>query len=151
MSYNGGIDYGLLGDFDAMDDIAVVAKGIEAELSELIEAARAAAIATDGATAVVTASTAGATTASTAGATTASTAGATTASTAGATTASSDGGAIVTATREQEQANRTTQTQSNGKQPPPLLPTSTTRSTGGPAADMRAKRARARAPRGSSR
>ncbi len=119
MSYNGHIGYGLLGDFDAMDDIAVVAKGIEAELSELIEAARAAAIATDGATAVVSAST--------------------------------DGGATVTATPEPERAKPTQQPQSNGKQPPPLLPTSTTRSTGGPAADMRAKRARTRAPRGSSR
>ncbi len=40
MSYDGGIDYGLLGDFDALPDIDVVADGIDAALSELLEAAR---------------------------------------------------------------------------------------------------------------
>ncbi len=40
MSYNGGLDYGLLGDFDAMPDIGVVADGIEAALAELLAAAR---------------------------------------------------------------------------------------------------------------
>ena len=40
MSYNGGLDYGLLGDYDAMPDIDVVADGIEGALSELLAAAR---------------------------------------------------------------------------------------------------------------
>jgi diacylglycerol O-acyltransferase / wax synthase len=40
MSYNGGIDFGLLADYDAMDDIDVVAEGIEAAISELSEAAK---------------------------------------------------------------------------------------------------------------
>jgi WS/DGAT/MGAT family acyltransferase len=40
MSYDGGIDYGLLGDYDALPDIDVIADGIEASLQELLEAAR---------------------------------------------------------------------------------------------------------------
>jgi WS/DGAT/MGAT family acyltransferase len=40
MSYNGGIDYGLLGDYDALPDIDVLADGIEASLDELLDAAR---------------------------------------------------------------------------------------------------------------
>ncbi len=40
MSYNGGIEYGLLGDYDAMPDIDVVAEGIEASLAELLAAAQ---------------------------------------------------------------------------------------------------------------
>ena len=40
MSYNGGLDYGLLGDYDAMPDIEIVADGIEASLAELLVAAR---------------------------------------------------------------------------------------------------------------
>ncbi|HZE05598.1 MAG TPA: wax ester/triacylglycerol synthase family O-acyltransferase, partial [Solirubrobacteraceae bacterium] len=40
MSYNGGLDYGLLGDFDAMPDIELVADGIESALAELLAAAR---------------------------------------------------------------------------------------------------------------
>jgi len=41
MSYNGNIDYGLLGDYDALDDIDVIADGIEASLAELLATARA--------------------------------------------------------------------------------------------------------------
>jgi WS/DGAT/MGAT family acyltransferase len=41
MSYDGGIDYGLLGDYDALPDIGVIADGIEAALAELLEAAAA--------------------------------------------------------------------------------------------------------------
>jgi diacylglycerol O-acyltransferase / wax synthase len=41
MSYNGGLDFGLLGDYDAMDDIDFVAERIEASLDELVKAARA--------------------------------------------------------------------------------------------------------------
>jgi diacylglycerol O-acyltransferase / wax synthase len=40
MSYHGGLDYGLLGDYDAMPDIDLVADGIEASLAELLAAAR---------------------------------------------------------------------------------------------------------------
>jgi diacylglycerol O-acyltransferase len=39
MSYNGGIDYGLLGDYDALPDIDVIRDGIDASLRELLEAA----------------------------------------------------------------------------------------------------------------
>jgi WS/DGAT/MGAT family acyltransferase len=40
MSYNGGIDYGLLGDYDALPDIGLVAEGIEASLQELLGVVR---------------------------------------------------------------------------------------------------------------
>ena len=40
MSYDGGIDYGLLGDYDALPDIDLIADGIDACLTELLLAAR---------------------------------------------------------------------------------------------------------------
>jgi WS/DGAT/MGAT family acyltransferase len=40
MSYHGAIDYGLLGDFDALPDIDEIAAGIDASLAELLDAAR---------------------------------------------------------------------------------------------------------------
>ena len=40
MSYDGGLDYGLLGDYDALPDIDVIAEGIDACLNELLLAAR---------------------------------------------------------------------------------------------------------------
>ena len=40
MSYNGGIDFGLLGDYDALPDIDLIADGIAASLAELLEIAR---------------------------------------------------------------------------------------------------------------
>jgi diacylglycerol O-acyltransferase / wax synthase len=40
MSYDGGIDYGLLGDYDALPDIEMIAEGIEGSLAELLQAAR---------------------------------------------------------------------------------------------------------------
>jgi diacylglycerol O-acyltransferase / wax synthase len=40
MSYNGGIDFGLLADYDAMDDVDSIAEGIEASIAELSEAAK---------------------------------------------------------------------------------------------------------------
>ncbi|TMM01465.1 MAG: wax ester/triacylglycerol synthase family O-acyltransferase [Actinobacteria bacterium] len=40
MSYDGGIDYGLLADYDALPDIDVFAEGIEESLAELLQAAR---------------------------------------------------------------------------------------------------------------
>ena len=39
MSYNGGIDFGLLGDYDTMEDIASIAEGIEASIAQLAAAA----------------------------------------------------------------------------------------------------------------
>lgn len=40
MSYNGKVEYGLLGDFDALPDIDLVAEGIDQALQELLSAAR---------------------------------------------------------------------------------------------------------------
>jgi hypothetical protein len=40
MSYDGGIDYGLLGDFDALPDLDLIAEGIDTALRELLTAAR---------------------------------------------------------------------------------------------------------------
>jgi WS/DGAT/MGAT family acyltransferase len=41
MSYNGTVDFGLLGDYDAMPDIDFVASGIRESLAELVDAANA--------------------------------------------------------------------------------------------------------------
>ncbi len=41
MSYNGGIDFGLLGDYDAMEDIETIATGISESLADLLAAAEA--------------------------------------------------------------------------------------------------------------
>jgi hypothetical protein len=41
MSYNGRLELGLLGDYDALPDIGVIAEGIEISLQELQQAARA--------------------------------------------------------------------------------------------------------------
>ena len=40
MSYNGKIEYGLLGDYDALPDIDLIAEGIDSALAELLAAAR---------------------------------------------------------------------------------------------------------------
>jgi hypothetical protein len=42
MSYNGGVNFGLLADYDAMDDVDLIAQGIEQSIAELAEAAEAA-------------------------------------------------------------------------------------------------------------
>jgi hypothetical protein len=39
MSYNGGIDFGLLGDYDAMEDIEMLATGLTESLADLGAAA----------------------------------------------------------------------------------------------------------------
>ena len=39
MSYNGGINFGLLADYDSMHDLDVIAEGIERSIAELVEAA----------------------------------------------------------------------------------------------------------------
>jgi WS/DGAT/MGAT family acyltransferase len=41
MSYNGGINFGLLADYDSMDDVDVIASGIETAIAELVDAAAA--------------------------------------------------------------------------------------------------------------
>jgi WS/DGAT/MGAT family acyltransferase len=41
MSYDGGMDFGLLGDYDALPDLDVVAEGIEASLAQLVALAEA--------------------------------------------------------------------------------------------------------------
>ena len=41
MSYNGGINFGLLADYDSMEDVGLVAEGIEAEIRTLLGATRA--------------------------------------------------------------------------------------------------------------
>jgi WS/DGAT/MGAT family acyltransferase len=43
MSYNGGVDFGLLADYDAMPDVKYVTQAIRDSLDELLEAAKAAA------------------------------------------------------------------------------------------------------------
>ena len=40
MSYNGGVNFGLLADYDVMPDVGLIGEGIEAEIHELLEAAR---------------------------------------------------------------------------------------------------------------
>ena len=40
MSYNGQMNFGLLGDFDALPDIDAIGKNIAAELATLLELAR---------------------------------------------------------------------------------------------------------------
>jgi diacylglycerol O-acyltransferase / wax synthase len=40
MSYNGGLDFGLLGDYDALPDIDLIAEGIAASLAQLLDVAR---------------------------------------------------------------------------------------------------------------
>ncbi len=42
MSYNGGVNFGLLADYDTMDDVDVVAQGIDTAIAELVDAAAAA-------------------------------------------------------------------------------------------------------------
>jgi diacylglycerol O-acyltransferase len=39
MSYNGRVNFGLLADFDSMEDVGVVVEGIDASIAELAEAA----------------------------------------------------------------------------------------------------------------
>jgi len=109
MSYNGGIDYGLLGDWDALPDIEEIAKGIDAALKELVVAARggkrkrsASAKANPNAKPKANANAKAKANAKS--------------------SASKNGGGTVA--------------------PSPVLPSSRRRTSGGPAADMRAKRAK---------
>jgi WS/DGAT/MGAT family acyltransferase len=103
MSYNGSIDYGLLGDYDALPDIDVIAEGIEASLQELLAVARA----RSGASAAPQ-------------------------------RASGNGAAAGNGASAGAQEPE--------RSPSPVLPSSHGRPTRGPAADMRAKRARGSRP-----
>ncbi|MGN6868912.1 MAG: WS/DGAT/MGAT family O-acyltransferase [Solirubrobacteraceae bacterium] len=91
-SYDGGIDYGLLADYDALPDIDVIADGIDAALRELLEAAP---------------------------------------------------------TERPAPKPKATQPGGDGRNgaPPPILPSKSARPKTGPAADMRAKRARSASAR----
>jgi hypothetical protein len=42
MSYNGGVNFGLLADYDAIDDVSEIARGIDDSIAELVDAAQAA-------------------------------------------------------------------------------------------------------------
>ncbi len=98
MSYDGGIDYGLLGDFDALPDIDVIADGIEATLAELLAAAR------------------------------------------------GDQSRPERAPSPPPRAASTRHENGDGSGPAPIVPPARARSKRGPAADMRAKRARGARP-----
>jgi diacylglycerol O-acyltransferase / wax synthase len=46
MSYNGKVNFGLLGDYDALPDIGRIADGIEASLAELLSLAKSSSLVT---------------------------------------------------------------------------------------------------------
>jgi WS/DGAT/MGAT family acyltransferase len=93
MSYNGRLEYGLLGDYDALPDIQLIADGLDEALAELLDVARGKASSTGN----------------------------------GASPRLANGSS-----------------RPNGGGPVSILPSSGARQTRGPAADMRAKRARRR-------
>ena len=113
MSYNGSLDYGLLADYDALPDIDVIVQGIDDSLRELLEAAGK----TPRAAETAPAGEAAAETAP-----------------AGKTAETSD-------TARAGDTAPTGDTARNGG-PERILPSGNARPRGGPAADMRAKRAR---------
>jgi WS/DGAT/MGAT family acyltransferase len=110
MSYDGGLDYGLLGDYDALPDIDVIAEGIDRGLAELLSAAGAA------------------------------------------TARSNSNGAKGNGAWSEAAAERdgtesgSTEDDATERAPSPVLPKRGARARSGPAADMRAKRARGSRP-----
>jgi WS/DGAT/MGAT family acyltransferase len=129
MSYDGRIEYGLLGDYDALPDIGLIADGIESSLAELVEAARSGANgrstkrrpARGGRRAALSRSR----------------------STAADEPAPADGPAGTDESPKPDaEPSAPDGVEANGGDPAPLLPMSRRRSTSGPAADMRAKRSR---------
>jgi diacylglycerol O-acyltransferase len=98
MSYDGGIDYGLLGDYDALPDIDVIADGIDMTLAELLAAAR------------------------------------------------GEQSRPERVASPPPRANSTLHEHGAGSGPAPIVPPGRARSKRGPAADMRAKRARGSRP-----
>jgi diacylglycerol O-acyltransferase / wax synthase len=117
MSYDGGIDYGLLGDYDALPDIDVIAEGIEGSLRELLDAV----------------------------ARLRSAAGPEAAD-AGSETRAAGSEAPAASTASPRRAPAASPVAGNGSSsnggPAPILPTAGGRAKQGPAADMRAKRGR---------
>ncbi len=121
MSYNGGIDYGLLADYDALPDVDELAQGIDDALQELLAAAR-----------------------EQAGA--GARAGRGTKKAKAAPVGASNGGEAH-GPHEEASANGVA---SNGA-PAPIVPAAAARPKHGPAADMRAKRSRSRSGTGRSK
>jgi diacylglycerol O-acyltransferase / wax synthase len=113
MSYNGGLDYGLLGDYDAMPDIDLVAEGIEASLAQLLASARGGAVAKSGRRAAAKAKA----------------------------KAKAQTNAARGSDGQSEKPRRASSTSANGG-PMPIVPPDHGRAKRGPAADMRAKRER---------
>jgi WS/DGAT/MGAT family acyltransferase len=118
MSYNGGLDFGLLGDYDALPDIEVIADGIAESLAELL------AIVRDEDKGAGREGGPKAETRRKAGAARKPASNGRAANGAGATTAKKNGGET--------------------EKPAPIVPETHGRPTHGPGADMRAKRQRAR-------
>jgi diacylglycerol O-acyltransferase / wax synthase len=113
MSYNGGLDYGLLADFDAVPDIDVIAEGIQETLDELLLAAA-------GRTSKVESRASGEARPK----------------------ARSGKAAAGKAAADAETNGGSERGNGSGDGGVPILPTSSGRSRRGPAADMRAKRGR---------
>ncbi len=126
MSYNGEVGYGLIGDYDAMNDIDLIASGIDEALAELLTAARA----KDRGEAART--------------------DAVTAATAPRRTGSNGQGELKRTKLKTTGTDADTGAAKKSEQsvdPAPLLPGTHRRRQSGPAADMRAKRSTRRAPR----
>ena len=120
MSYNGGLDFGLLGDYDALPDIDQIADGIAAALQELLTAARA--TRRPGKARAGTANGASASSATAAG-----------------------NGSPEALTDASPTSSAPTGSAPN-RGPAPIVPKGRARSARGPAADMRAKRERGARP-----
>jgi diacylglycerol O-acyltransferase / wax synthase len=138
MSYNGAIEYGLIGDYDALSDIDAVADGIDRALSELLEAARenAAPVSAPGSTADSGVPTS-------VGDDAAPVNGGDRDARSGLADGLRDADAIAAAAGVGADV-RDTEPDPGQPQPAPFLPTARRRTAPGPASEMRAKRARAR-------
>jgi diacylglycerol O-acyltransferase len=117
MSYNGALDFGLLGDYDALPDIDLIADGIADSLAELLELARGARPGKAGSPR----------------------AAARKASGSGAEASAKSGSSTKSGSRAKSGSS------SNGG-PAPIVPQAHGRAKRGPAADMRAKRERGSRP-----
>jgi hypothetical protein len=135
MSYDGRVEYGLLGDYDALPDIGVIANGIESSLAELVAAARGGG---NGRSAHKRGESSRRAAPTPPGAAPSEQPAPPTGAPAGTTgeAGESDG----------EPVGPTGGAEANGSDPTPLFPMSRRRSTSGPAADMRAKRSQGGRP-----
>ncbi|HET9105478.1 MAG TPA: wax ester/triacylglycerol synthase family O-acyltransferase [Solirubrobacteraceae bacterium] len=119
MSYNGNLDFGLLGDYDALPDIDLIAEGLDAVVAQLLEIARSGSGSGSGR------------------------AGAARSDRSGGTADPGEG----TAARRRGTADRSQGTSpdaTNGDQPARIIPVSNGRPQRGPAADMRKRQRGAR-------